>query len=555
MGEAYDVIIVGGGHNGLTAAAYLAMGGEKEGRNKLKVLVLERYRKPGGAAMSDEVYPGFTYSTCSYVCSLLRPEIFRFLDLPRHGLQVIPYEINGQPNPDGEGIVTYRDHDRTRESLRRHSIKDAEAYDHYAAEISRQCRFIKPLLMVTPPDPTRLNPFAQNRINPWGRRGDLDGFLKIAAEFTRMGEKQMYEIIRFWTMSIGDFLDEYFEHARWKGFSAASSIIGTALGPYSPGTAYVLLHHYMGEVDGQIGAWGFARGGMGSVSKAIAAAATEAGVEIRTDRPRSRRSSSATARPSAWRWRTARRSRPRPIVSNLDPKRTYLKLLEKGDSRCRRSRHPSLCHELQDPRLLRQAQHRARTGCRASPACRRRPPGAPSISAATSTTSSTPSTTTNTAAGRSGPSSTSSSPPRSIRPWPRPASISCRSSCNTCPTSWPRSPGSAASKAAFEKDVLDTIEENAPGFRKLVLHVQTRTPWDIENEVGLTEGNIFQGELTLDQLLFNRPFPGYRPVSRALRRLLHVRLRAPIPAAASWARPAPMRRGEILKDFKHRVIR
>ena len=164
--------------------------------------------------MSEEIHPGFTYSTCSYVCSLLRPEIFRFLDLPRHGLQVIPYETNSTPNPNGEGIVTYKDHDRTRESLRRHSIKDAEAYDHYAAEISRQCRFIKPLLMTTPPDPTVLNPFAQNRINPWGKREDLDGLLKIAAEFGRMGEKQMFEIIRFWTMSIGDFLDEYFEIGR-----------------------------------------------------------------------------------------------------------------------------------------------------------------------------------------------------------------------------------------------------------------------------------------------------------------------------------------------------
>src|SRR6266404_5088141 len=258
MAAIYDAIVIGGGHNGLTTAAYPAKGGEKDGRNKLKVLVLERSRKVGGAAMSDEVYPGFTYSTCSYVCSLLRPEIFRFLDLPRHGLQVIPYEINSQPNAAGEGIVTYRDHDRTRESLRRHSIKDAEAYDHYAAEISRQCRFIKPLLMLTPPDPTVLNPFAQNRINPWGRREDLDGFLKIGAEFARMGEKQMYEILRFWSMSIGDFLDEYFEHPRWKGFSAASAIIGTALA---------------------------------------------GGEEIYA----------------------------RSIVSNLDPKRTYLKLLEKTD--------------------------------------------------------------------------------------------------------------------------------------------------------------------------------------------------------------------------------
>ena len=108
MQQTYDAIIIGGGHNGLTCAAYLAKGGEKDGKNKLKVLVLERREKVGGAAMSEEKYPGFTYSTCSYVCSLLRPEIFRFLDLPRHGLQVIPYDINSAPNPEGEGIIYYR---------------------------------------------------------------------------------------------------------------------------------------------------------------------------------------------------------------------------------------------------------------------------------------------------------------------------------------------------------------------------------------------------------------------------------------------------------------
>src|SRR6185436_14100394 len=174
MQQTYDAIIIGGGHNGLTCAAYLAKGGENNSKNKLKVLVLERREKVGGAAMSEEKYPGFTYSTCSYVCSLLRPEIFRFLDLPRHGLQVIPYDINSAPNPEGEGIVYYNDHDRTRESLRRHSIRDAEAYDEYAMEISRHCRFIKRTLLMTPPDPTQINPFVQNRINPWGHREDLE---------------------------------------------------------------------------------------------------------------------------------------------------------------------------------------------------------------------------------------------------------------------------------------------------------------------------------------------------------------------------------------------
>src|SRR6202008_966911 len=173
-----------------------------------------------------------------------------------------------------------------------------------------------------PPDPTRLNPFAQNRINPWGQRGDLDGFLKIASEFTRMGEKQMYEIIRFWSMSIGDFLDEYFENARWKGFSAASSIIGTALGPYSPGTAYVLLHHYMGEVDGQIGAWGFARGGMGSVSKAIASAAEEACAEIRVNAEVAKIIVKG-GKVSGVALATGEEIRAKAVASNLDPRRTY----------------------------------------------------------------------------------------------------------------------------------------------------------------------------------------------------------------------------------------
>ncbi len=433
------MIVIGGGHNGLTTAAYLAKGGEKDGKNKLKVLVLERYKKVGGAAMSEEIYPGFTYSTCSYVCSLLRPEIFRFLDLPRHGLQVIPYEINSSPNPEGEGIIPTRTTTGPGESLRRHSIKDAEAYEHYAAEISRQCRFIKPLLMTTPPDPTQLNPFAQNRINPWGKREDLDGLLKIAAEFGRMGEKEMYEIIRFWTMSIGDFLDEYFEHPRWKGFSAASSIIGTALGPYSPGTAYVLLHHYMGEVDGQIGAWGFARGGMGSVSKAIASAAEEAGAEIRVNAEVAKvivkggRAIGVALTNGEEIYAKGRGLQPRSQAHLPEADR------EVGPGRDR-SRHPRLRQEFQDPGFLGQAQHRPRRIA----AIRRLPEGE-----------------------RLGHDryrgdfdyiehafddykygSWSKRPfldiviPTTVDPtMAPPASISCRSSCNTCPISSPRAHG------------------------------------------------------------------------------------------------------------------
>jgi phytoene dehydrogenase-like protein len=552
MSDAYDAIVIGGGHNGLTAAAYLAKGGEKQGRKKLRVLVLERREQVGGAAMSEEIYPGFTYSTCSYVCSLLRPEIFRFLDLPRHGLQVIPYEIGAQPNPAGEGIITYRDHDRTRESLRRHSLKDAEAYDHYRAETSRQCRFIRPLLLVTPPDPTALNPFVQNRINPWGRRRDLDSLLKIAAEFSRMGERQMYEIIRFWTMSIADFLDEYFEHPRWKGLTASSSIIGTALGPYSPGSAYVLLHHYMGEVDGQLGAWGFARGGMGSVSKAIAAAALEAGAEIRTSAEVERillRGGKAAGVALA----NGEEIAAKAVISGLDPKRTYLKLLEKS---ALDSVDPDI-HRFAAKFKIRGSSGKLNIALDGLPRFSGLPPeaawGAVEVGGDFDYIEH--------AFDDYKYGSWSKRPfldiviPTTADPTMAPPGKHFMSVfVQYAPYKLAEGPWSAESKAAFEKDVLDTIEENAPGFRKLVLHVHTRTPSDIEREVGLTEGNIFQGELTLDQLLFNRPFPGYGQY-RGPFEGLYMCGSATHPGGGVMGAPGANAAREILLDLKHRVIR
>ncbi len=552
MQPAYDCIIIGGGHNGLTCAAYLAMGGEKQGRNKLKVLVLERYHKVGGAAMSEEIYPGFTYSTCSYVCSLLRPEIMRFLDLPRHGLQVTPYETNGFPNPDGEGIVTYSDHDRTRESLRRHSHHDAETYDYYAAEIMRQCRFIRPLMSVTPPDPTRLNPFAQNRINPWGRHNDLESLLKIGREFGRMGEKQMYEIIRFWGMSIGDFLDEYFENARWKGFSATSSIIGTALAPSSPGTAYVLLHHYMGEVDGQIGAWGFARGGMGSVSAAMASAAREAGAEIRTGAEVARiitRDGRAVGVALA----DGEEIYARTVITNADPKRTYLKLIERA------------ALDAIDPDIHTYAKNfkiRGSSG-KLNIALSGLPHFAGLPQEASWGTIDI---------GGDFDYIEHAFDDYKYGRWSKRPFLDCVIPTTVDPTMAPpgqhfmsvfvqyvpyalaEGPWSPEMRAQYEKDVLDTIEASCPGFRKLILHVQTRTPWDIENEVGITEGNIFHGELTLDQLLFNRPFPGFGQY-RGPFDGLYMCGSGTHPGGGVMGAPGANAAREILRDFKNRVIR
>ncbi|HMF97080.1 MAG TPA: NAD(P)/FAD-dependent oxidoreductase, partial [Vicinamibacterales bacterium] len=262
----YHAIVIGGGHNGLTAAAYLARAGRK-------VLVLERRHVLGGAAVTEEVFPGFRFSVCSYVVSLLRPEIIRDLDLPRHGLEILPLDGTFTPMPNGDYLWRVNDHARTRREIARHSKLDAEAYDEYGKAMVEMARFVKPILNMTPPDPLSLDPRELMKLLFLGRR------------FRSLASADRYNQVQLMTMSAVDFLDQWFETDVLKATMSASGIIGTFLGVRSPGTAYVLLHHYMGEIDGAFRSWGFARGGTGAISNAIAAAAREAGVEIRTAAP------------------------------------------------------------------------------------------------------------------------------------------------------------------------------------------------------------------------------------------------------------------------------
>src|SRR5687767_14456066 len=259
----YDAIIIGGGHNGLTAAAYLARAGRK-------VVVLERRHVLGGAAVTEEVFPGFHFSVCSYVVSLLRPEIIRELDLPRYGLEILPLDGTFTPMPSGDYLWRTNDHARTRREIARHSRLDAEAYDEYGRAMIEMGRFVKPILGMLPPDPTSLDPRGLKRLHFLFRR------------FQQLPRQDQYNQIQLMTMSAADFLDQWFETDVLKATMAASGIIGTFLGVRSPGTAYVLLHHYMGEIDGAFRSWGLARGGTGSISNAIAGAARAAGVEIRS---------------------------------------------------------------------------------------------------------------------------------------------------------------------------------------------------------------------------------------------------------------------------------
>src|SRR2546426_1235212 len=310
MNSKYDVIVIGGGHNGLVNAAYLARAGKR-------VLVLERRHVLGGAAVTEEVFPGFKFSVCSYVVSLLRPEIIRELDLPRHGLEILPLDGTFTPMPNGDYLWRVNDHAKTRREIARHSKLDAEAYDEYGKAMIEMAHFVKPIMNMTPPDPASLN-----------LKGLLD-LLGMGRRFQRLSAEDKYNQVQLMTMSAVDFLDQWFETDVLKATMSASGIIGTFLGVRSPGTAYVLLHHYMGEIDGAFRSWGLSRGGTGAISNAIAEAAREAGAEIRTIASVSK-ILARNGRAKGVVLENGEEIRARVVSSSVDANRTFLKLLEPG---------------------------------------------------------------------------------------------------------------------------------------------------------------------------------------------------------------------------------
>ena len=233
----YDAIVIGAGHNGLTNAAYLAKAG-------LNVVVLEKNEYIGGAAVSRELQEGWKYSSCSYVCSMMRQAIHRDLDLARHGLLLVPYLGTINFGDGDERLFAYHDEEAAHLELKRHSPHDADAMHRFQTDLTRYSQLIRKTLMRTPPDPTSFRP------------RDIMELLYLAKQFWSLGEKELYEYVRFFTMSAAEYLEDYFENDLIKSAMAGPGIIGTALGVYSPGSSYILLHHVMGDVDGSIGAWG-----------------------------------------------------------------------------------------------------------------------------------------------------------------------------------------------------------------------------------------------------------------------------------------------------------
>jgi phytoene dehydrogenase-like protein len=492
----YHAIVIGGGHNGLTAAAYLARAGRK-------VLVLERRPLVGGAAVTEEVFPGFRFSVCSYVVSLLRPEIIRELDLPRHGLEILPLDGTFTPMPDGNYLWRVNDHGKTRREIARHSKLDAEAYDEYGKAMVEMARFVKPILNMTPPDPLSLNP------------RDLGRLLFLGKRFRALADQDRVNQLQLLTMSAADFLDQWFETDVLKATMSASGIIGTFLGVRSPGTAYVLLHHYMGEIDGAFRSWGFSRGGTGAISNAIASAAREAGAEIRTSASVAR-ILTKEGRATGVALVNGDELEADLVVSSVDPHLTFEKFIDPAELPA------DFLGEVARFRF-RGSSGKVNLALDALPDFRCLPGPGAHLRGAISVSPSVEYMERAFDQAKYGEFSrrpyidtvipTLTDP--SVAP-PGKHVLSCfvqYAPYQLAGSTWDEQ------REAFGDAVVDTLAEYAPNIRNIILHRQVLTPLDLERDFGLTEGNIFQGELSLEQLFFLRPAPGWAKYTTPIRNL------------------------------------
>ncbi|MEZ4745771.1 MAG: NAD(P)/FAD-dependent oxidoreductase [Calditrichia bacterium] len=527
----YDAIVIGGGHNGLVNAAYLAKAGKK-------VLVLERRHLVGGATVTEEIFPGFKYSVFSYVVSLLRPEIIRDLSLPKHGLMMLPLESTLTPLPDGNYLYRDGDPNKTRRNIARFSPSDAEAYAEYGREMHFLAKAVKPLLGIVPPDPSSNRP------------GDLYGLFDVAKTMLKLPTEQVYQLIKIMTMSSADFLERWFESDPLIATLSASGIIGTFLGPRSPGSAYVLLHHYMGEIDGNFRAWGFARGGTGSVANAIAAAAQSFGVDIRTLASVDQvivKSGKATG----VALNTGEEIAADLVVSALDPYHTFLRMVEKEHLPA------DLLKSIKKFRY-RGSSGKVNLALDGLPELACLPGVGPHLRGAISISPSVDYLERAYDDAKYGRFSREPYMdiiiPSMIDPAMAPPGKHVMS-CFVQYAPYELSDGNwRDQREAFGDAVVNTLSKYFPNIKNLILHRQVITPADIEETTGLTQGNIFQGELSLSQLFFLRPAAGW------------AKYRTPIkgyyqcgsgthPGGGIMGAPGRLAALEIINDLKHGINR
>jgi phytoene dehydrogenase-like protein len=484
----WDAVIVGGGHNGLVTAAYLARAGQK-------VLVLEARDRVGGAAVTEEPWPGYKVSTAAYVVSLFRPEIVCDLDLARHGYELLPRSPSSfTPFPDDRSLLMGPDPVLNRREIAKFSARDAERLPAYEAMLERIARAIEPTLLETPPDP-----FSR-------RLGDLVRLARTGWRFLKLG-RDGPRAVEILTAPARTILDRWFESDEVKATLATDAIIGAMASPSTPGTAYVLFHHVMGECNGARGVWGYVKGGMGSLSEALAAAARGYGAQVRTDarvakvRVEGGRAAGVVLEDGEEIW--AKR-----VISNADATVTLLGLvgaehLSAEVVEAVRSIDYSSASLKVNLALSELPSFTALPGHAAGPQHRGTIHICPSLDYIERAYD-------DARAGRP-----SASPilectiPSVVDPSVAPPGRHLMqifvqyAPYRLAQGSWDER------KEAFGDRCEEILEEYAPGFRRSVLHREVLTPVDIERRFGLTGGNIFQGAMGLSQLSFMRPIPGY----------------------------------------------
>ncbi len=482
----YDVIVVGGGHNGLVNGAYLAKAG-------LKVLILERRHLVGGAAITEELHPGFSFTTFSYALSLLRPEIVQELELTKHGFMPLLMPSTFAPMEDGNYLMMGQDKNENHHEIARHSKHDADAYDAFGHMMEQVVHAIRPLMDSIPPDITSKDPEERARL------------AAIGAYMSDLPPRVLHDLVRLLTGSAADILDDYFESDIMKGWLASSGIIGTKVGPRSQGSGLVLLYHSFGEHDSAYGAWSFHKGGNGGFTQVLARAAESFGAEIRLESPVDH-VITKDGRANGVVLEDGTEFNAKTVVSALDPRRTFMQLVNPREL-------PSDLVEDISRFKFQGTSAKVNFALDANPTF-------PAL------------------AGSSdhfrgflniGPSLDylERAFDDAKYGWysQRPYIDGCIQS-NIDPDMAP--PGKAVmsnfiqyapyhlkeSDWDTERDNLGDIvqarlEEVFPGFGDLVLHREVVTPLDIERTVGLTEGNIFAGEFLAPQMFFFRPAPGW----------------------------------------------
>jgi phytoene dehydrogenase-like protein len=487
----YDSVVIGGGHNGLVAAAYLARSGRK-------VLVLERRELLGGCAVTEEIWPGYRVSTAAYLTSLLQERIVQELELARYGYQVDAKDpAFFSAFPDGRHFFMWQDRAKTLAEIAKFSRHDADVYPAYEDQLERLSQVVEGLLLTTPPAfPLRAS--------------DLVDYLRLAGKMRKLGPRDLVALVKIFTQSAAEFLDEWFQSEEVKVTLATDGVIGANGGPRSPGTAYILLHHCMGGVGGHRGLWGFVRGGMGAVPEAIAASARAKGVEIRVNAPVAK----VLVRDGRARGvvlESGEEIAAATVASNLDPKLTFLRLLDPKDL------------DAEFVRAIRNFRIEG-TSCKINLALN----GLPEFTAYPGGAPSGP-----------GPHHKATmhicpSIDYVERAWDdaKYGRASQRPLLElTIPTMYDASlapPGKHIMgiflqyapytlregtwdelREPFGDRVISLIEEYAPNIRQIVEHRQVLSPLDLERRFGITGGNIFHGEMSLDQMFAMRPVAGW----------------------------------------------